>query len=73
MTAALPLAPDPRGTLHDSKTGLYRLTPGLVRTIGWTTQRNGTRIPDPTQTVHPSVRERWDALDYRPPNLPTGV
>ena len=70
--------PDPRGPLHNSKTGLYRLTPGVDRRIG--TQVGGDNEPvpgddgepaiDPTQDLHPSVRERWDADPaYRPDNL----
>lgn len=57
---ALPLRADPRGTLHNSKTGPYRLTRGIDRVIGG----------DPTQSVHPSVLARWDAdPGYRPDNL----
>ena len=60
--AAYPLKPDPRGEIHDSKTGLYRLTAGIDRAIG----------ADPTQSVHPSVRTRWDAdPGYRPTSLRT--
>jgi len=58
--AAYPLKPDPHGMLHNSKTGLYRLTAGIDRVIG----------ADPTQSVHPSVRTRWDAdPGYRPAPL----
>jgi uncharacterized protein (DUF2235 family) len=61
---AYPLKPDPLGTLHNSKTGLYRLTAGIDRAIG----------ADPTQSVHPSVRTRWDAdPGYRPAPLKTVV
>lgn len=57
---ARPLAGDPSGTLHNSKTGLYRLTKGIDRPIG----------DGPSQTLHPCVLERWDRLtDYRPDNL----
>ena len=57
---AYPLKPDPVGKLHNSKTGLYRLTAGIDRAIG----------ADPTQSVHPSVRTRWDAdPGYRPAPL----
>lgn len=59
-SAAYPAEPDPRGKLHNSKVGLYRLTPGIRRRIGG----------DPTQSVHESVLERWDSdPGYRPPNL----
>jgi uncharacterized protein (DUF2235 family) len=58
--AAYPLKPDPLGKLHNSKTGLYRLTAGIDRAIG----------AEPTQSVHPSVRTRWDAdPGYRPDSL----
>ena len=54
------LKPDPRGEIHDSKTGLYRLTAGIDRAIG----------ADPTQSVHASVRARWEAdPGYRPDSL----
>jgi len=60
------LAPDGvRGQLHDSKTGLYRLTKGFDRPIGTKPRAEGG-----TQSVHPSVLERWDAdPSYRPANL----
>lgn len=58
--AALPTRGSPTGKLHDSKTGMYRVTPGINRKIGG----------DPSQSVHPSVLARWDAdRDYRPANL----
>jgi uncharacterized protein (DUF2235 family) len=58
--AAYPLKPDPLAAIHDSKTGLYRLTRGIDRRIG----------NDPTQSVHDSVRARWRSLgDYRPAPL----
>ena len=61
---AYPLKPDPVGKLHNSKIGLYRLTAGIDRAIG----------ADPTQSVHPSVRTRWDAdPGYRPASLKTVV
>lgn len=50
----------PTGRLHDSKTGMYRLTRGIERAIGG----------DPTQSVHKSVERRWDENpSYRPDNL----
>src|SRR6266446_4976907 len=58
--AAYPLHGNPLGKLHDSKTGLYRLTPGIDRVIG----------SDPTQSLHPSVRQRWERdASYRPASL----
>ena len=48
--AAYPLHGNPLGKLHDSKTGLYRLTVGIDRAIGG----------DRTQSLHPSVRQRWE-------------
>ena len=55
-----PLSPLPTGTLHDSKTGLYKLTPGNNRPIG----------VGGTQRVHESAMARWDAdPKYRPKNL----
>ena len=49
-----------KGTLHNSKTKLYRLTPGLDREIGKT----------PTEYFHRSVLQRWrDVPDYRPKSL----
>lgn len=58
--AALPTRPSPTGELHDSKTGLYRLSRDFNRPIGG----------DPSQSLHPSVLARWDAdTGYRPGNL----
>jgi uncharacterized protein (DUF2235 family) len=55
-----PLDPAPGGTLHNSRTGLYRLTRSHGRVIGG----------DPTQSVHPSALARWDAdASYRPAPL----
>ena len=71
---AYPLNLDPLTPLHDSKTGLYFLTPGLDRPIGPAARDpenpDAARPPDPTQSVHPSVRERWDKNRlYRPAAL----
>ena len=58
--AAYPLHGNPLGQLHASKTGLYRLTVGIDRAIGG----------DPTQALHPSVRQRWEGdASYRPASL----
>jgi len=70
-----PLRPDPRGELHNSKTGLYRATPGIDRPIGLSTKnpKNPPDAPkhdDPTQSVHESVKARWDGDPaYRPSSL----
>lgn len=68
-----PLHPDARAALHDSKTGLYRLTKGIDRPIGLAS-KNPDAPPaerdDPTQSVHESVIARWDSdATYRPPAL----
>jgi uncharacterized protein (DUF2235 family) len=58
--AAHPLAPNPLGVKHDSRTGLYKLAPGKDRPI----ETGGT------QSVHESVLTRWDAdPTYRPDNV----
>jgi uncharacterized protein (DUF2235 family) len=72
--AAFPLALDPLTPLHDSKKGLYRLTPGIDRPIGVAApdpkNPRAPRGPDATQSVHASVRERWDKdPTYRPAEL----
>lgn len=60
VIAARPLAGKATGTLHDSKTGMYRLTKGIDRPIG----------TGGSQYVHPSAIERWDSdSGYRPDNL----
>lgn len=69
------LRPDPRAPQHDSKTKLYRLTPGIDRVIGMAAEHDKqpdlqTTRRDPTQSLHPSVLQRWDADEnYRPRNL----
>jgi hypothetical protein len=66
------------GKIHDSRTGVYNLTPALHRPIGLATHRDRdnrkdagtTNAADPTQKVHPTVLQRWDAdKSYRPPAL----
>ena len=55
-----PLAPKPTGKLHNSKQGLYRLTPGSDRSIG----------VGGTQSIHATALQRWDQdRGYRPKNL----
>ncbi len=72
---ARPLRPDPLGELHNSKTGLYRATRGIDRTIGCSTldpkePKDAPKQNDPTQTVHETVKMRWDKdSDYRPSSL----
>lgn len=68
---ANPLVLEPRAEIHNSKTGLYRLTPGHDRVIGLATiDTQLTDKPDSTQRLHPSVLARWDAdPDYRPEEL----
>jgi hypothetical protein len=65
--------PKPTAMLHDSKTGLYNFTFGVDRPIGLEAKKAsdaGASPLDNTQSVHPSVLQRWDAdPSYRPPNL----
>lgn len=57
------IAPNPRGELRNSKTGLYRLTGSFIRPIG---RRIGA-----AENVHPSATERHrsDHGRYSPKNL----
>jgi hypothetical protein len=68
---ANPLDPGPLAKIHDSKTGLYNVVPEFDRVIGLSTiDRKQTDQPDATQSLHPSVRARWDAdAQYRPESL----
>ncbi|HWM90933.1 MAG TPA: DUF2235 domain-containing protein [Thermoanaerobaculia bacterium] len=60
---ALPLKPSSSQEIHNSKNGLYRVTPGIDRPIGLTKKGQA----DPTQSVHDSVRAKWDGYPkYRP-------
>ena len=71
-----PLHPEPlMEPMHVSRRGLYRLTPGFDRPIGLSAPKEGG-LPSPdaesdaTQSIHPSVLERWDQdSNYRPDNL----
>lgn len=72
---AFPPAPNHHGILHQSKKGLYRITAGIDRVIGKAAlplaqpDETTTQI-DPTQSLHPTVRQRWDEDPaYRPRNL----
>lgn len=76
VLAAYPLDPRPLGELHNSKKGLYFVTPGIDRPIGIASavdpeaKKDGPPTADPTQSVHPSVLERWDGdPGYRPKQL----
>jgi uncharacterized protein (DUF2235 family) len=74
VIAHLPSRPDPTAPLHESKKGLYRLTPGIDRPIGKPVPKQPGEPPppgeDPTQSLHPTVLERWDNdPTYRPPGL----
>jgi hypothetical protein len=54
---------------------LYVFTPGIDRVIGIAAELTKqpdekSTTPDPTQSLHPSVLERWDRdPSYRPKNL----
>ncbi len=62
------LEPDPLGMIHNSKTGLYRVTAGIDRTIGL----DKTKKVDASQSIHPTVLRRWDTnKEYRPDSLRT--
>lgn len=66
--------PDSLAKLHNSKTGVYWLTPGIDRVIGQTSgsAESGKTAPsiDPTQSLHASVLARWDGdPKYRPKAL----
>lgn len=68
VLSANPLHPDHRQEPHNSKKGVYRLTPGIDRPIGKAV--NSPAEDDPTQSLHESVRKRWDDVpSYRPPSL----
>lgn len=75
VLAAYPLESNPAGLLHNSKTGLYRLTSGIDRPIGLQAVKPGQSDPaardsDPTQSLHESVKVRWEKVqDYRPASL----
>lgn len=60
VISSAPLSGNPVGTLHDSKTGLYRFTTGAARPMSHAR----------SETVHPSALDRWDRVpSYRPRNL----
>jgi len=64
---AFPIVRHPQGQLHNSKTLLYAFSASVDRVIGCI---QDSSQPDPTQSVHESVVQRWDAdSNYRPPQL----
>jgi uncharacterized protein (DUF2235 family) len=64
---AFPISSNPQGQLHASKGLLYVFSKSVDRAIGLV---KGTSEPDPTQSVHESVLQRWDGdSQYRPPQL----
>lgn len=65
---ALPLKQNPLQGIHNSKKGLYRVTRGIDRPIGLTGRESkNPNQPDATQSVHDSVRKKWDGdPNYRP-------
>lgn len=75
VIAAYTTHADPTGMLHNSKNGLYRLTSGIDRPIGLQAPPSGqsdaaARSIDPTQSLHDSVRARWEKdSTYRPASL----
>jgi len=55
-------APDPMGSLHDSRTAVYRLLPPLHRPIG--------QVDPANEFVASSAVQRFESdVDYRPPEL----
>src|SRR6058998_2850863 len=71
---ARPLHPEPMmKPLHDSMSILYRVTPAYDRPVGLPSTNSKNAGPnglDPTQSIHPSVLERWDNdPKYRPAKL----
>jgi hypothetical protein len=71
VLAANPLTLDPLATIHNSKTGFYNAAPSYQRPIGLAIKfKQETDEPDPTQSLHPSVLQRWDNdKNYRPASL----
>lgn len=69
--AANPLSPSATAPLHDSMKGFYRVAMAYDRAIGKTKKSDDApQHDDPTQSLHPSVLERWDQdASYRPKAL----
>lgn len=71
VAAVNPLPGDPLARIHNSKTGIYRLSSVHRRPMG-VRRKDGryTEERDPTQSLHESVLARWDADPaYRPAQL----
>ena len=68
---AVPLDPSATAPLHDSMKGFYRVALAYDRVIGRTKKSDDApQHDDPTQSLHPSVLERWDRdPSYRPKAL----
>jgi uncharacterized protein (DUF2235 family) len=64
----------PGGVLHNSKKGMYGLTPGINRKIKLCPKDlddpKSELVDDPTQSLHESVLQRWQEVNsYRPKSL----
>ncbi len=71
VLAINPLVIDPLAEIHDSKTGFYNVAASHDRVIGLSIKaQKPTDELDTTQTLHPSVLQRWDNdKKYRPASL----
>lgn len=72
--AARPLSPNPMmAPAHDSRKGVYLATAAFERPVGLPSPNSKNAGPnglDPTQSIHPSVLQRWDGdPNYRPVRL----
>ncbi|TAH35503.1 MAG: DUF2235 domain-containing protein [Planctomycetota bacterium] len=73
--AAYPLVQDLKLPPHNSRTALYRLARALHRAIGVAMPISGQMpaaapVSDPRQSLHESVRKRWDEDEgYRPASV----
>jgi uncharacterized protein (DUF2235 family) len=71
--ATHPLHMNAMTDLHDSRSAIYELTAAYDRPVGLASPNSKNAGPnglDPTQSVHPSVLQRWDGnKKYRPPKL----
>jgi len=67
--AAHPLAPNPLERINVIESALHRFVLGRHRPVGLSGY-GSQATPDPTQTLHASVRQRWDGdAEYRPLGL----
>jgi hypothetical protein len=59
--------------VHPSRTTFYKLTPPFDRPVGLPSPNSKNAGPnglDPTQSLHPTVLQRWDGdKNYRPPKV----